>query len=89
MADGAQHDGDLLRVIEVVDTPPRLIDDLQRVDPHVALRMPFGLLQASGERLQLWEQPGNDAQFHRQREPNRRPRSQQQLFDFAPDPLRR
>ena len=46
VTDGAQHDGDLLRSIEVVDAAPRLIDHLQRVDPYVALGMPFGLLGA-------------------------------------------
>ncbi len=35
---------------------PRLVDDLQRVHPDVALRMPLGLLRAAGERLQLRKQ---------------------------------
>ena len=59
-----EHDRDLLRAIEIVDAPPRLIDDLQRVDPDVALGMPFGLLRAADERLQLGEQPRDDAELH-------------------------
>ena len=89
VTDGAQHDGDLLRAIEIVDAPPRLIHDLQRVDPHVAFGMPFRFLRASRERLQLGEQRAHDAQLHREGQPNRRSRGQQQLFDLSPDPLGR
>ena len=65
----------------------RLIDDLERVDPHVALGMPFGLLRTSSERLKLWKERADDAELHRERQANRRARGEQQLFDLAPDPL--
>ena len=56
-ADRAEHHGDLLRPRQIVDARSRLIDDLQRVHPHVALRMPLRLLRAADEREQLGEQP--------------------------------
>ncbi len=65
----------------------RLIDHLQRVHPHVALGVPFGLLRTAGERLQFRKQRADDAELHRERQADRRPRRQQQLFDFAPDAL--
>ena len=74
---------------EVVDALARLVDDLQRVDPDVALRMPFGLLRTAGERLELRKQLLDDAELHRERQADRRPRRQQQLLDFAPDALGR
>ena len=77
MTEGAEHDGDLMRPIEVVEASPRLINHLQRVDPYVALGMPFGLLRTLRERLQLGEQRADDAQLHRQRQPNGGPSGEQ------------
>src|SRR5438094_921373 len=51
--------------------------------------MPLRLLWAAGERLQLWKEGGDDAEVHRQRKTDGRPRREQELFDFAPDPLGR
>src|SRR5438093_12731533 len=45
VTDGAEHHSDLLWPLEIVDSASCLIDDLQRMDPDVALRMPFGLLR--------------------------------------------
>ena len=86
----AEHHDELIRAIEIVDALPRLVDHLQRVHPHVAFRMPFRLLLASDERLQLRKQLVDDAELQRQREADRRPLgAQQQLFDLSPDALRR
>ena len=74
---------------EVVDARPRLIDHLQRVHPDVSFRMPLGLLRAAGERLQLREQRCDDAEIEREREADRRAWREQQLFELAPDALRR
>ena len=89
VADGAEHDGELLRPRQVVDARPRLIDDLQRVHPDVAFRMPLRLLRAADERVQLGKQLFDDAEVERQREADRRPRREQQLLDLAPDALGR
>ena len=89
VADRAQHDGDLLRPRQVVHARPRLIDDLQRVHPDVALGMPLGFLRAADERVQLGKQFLDDAEIQREREPDRRLRREQQLLDLAPDPLGR
>ena len=56
VAHRAQHHGDLLRPIEIVDTQARLVDDHERVDPHVAFGVPFGLLRAANQRLDLGKQ---------------------------------
>ena len=42
--------------VEIVDARARLIDDLQRVHPDVAFRMPLGLLRTADERAQLREE---------------------------------
>ena len=55
VAHRAEHDRDLLRVVEVVDPLPRFVDDEQRVDPDVALGVPLGLLRAADERVELRE----------------------------------
>src|SRR5437660_1254302 len=67
----------------------RAVDHLQRVHPDVPLRMPLRLLWAAGERLQLWKEGGDDAEVHGQGKTDGRPRREQELFDFAPDPLGR
>ncbi len=86
----AEHDDELVGAVEVVDARARLVDHLERVHPHVSFRMPFGLLHAAHERLQLWKQLIHDAQLERQRESNRwPPRAEQQLFDLPPDAFRR
>ena len=87
---GAEHDDQLIGVVEIVDAPPRLVDHHQRMHPHVAFRMPLGFLLAPDERLQLRKQLIDDAKLERERESDRRPRgAQQQLFELSPDALRR
>ena len=89
MTDGAEHDRNLLRTWKIVDARARLVDDLQRVHPHVAFGVPLGLLRAAGERLQLGKQFFDNAERHREREADRGPRRENQLLDFRPDPLGR
>ena len=90
VAHRAEHDGDLLRIPEIVDAPARLVDDQQRVDPDVSFGVPLRLLRTADERVELGEQALDDAHLERQREAERRPaRAQQQLFDLPPDPLGR
>ena len=87
---GAEHDDELIGAIEIVDALPRLVDHHQRVHPDVAFGMPLGFLLAADERLQLGKQLVDDAELEREREADRRPLgAQQQLFDLAPDALRR
>ena len=69
----AEHDDELIGTIEIVDALPRLVDHHQRMHPHVALRMPFRLLLASDERLQLRKQLIDDAELERERETDRGP----------------
>ena len=68
----------------------RLVDHHQRVDPDVALRMPFGILRAVVERLHLRQQLMNHAELARERETDRRPLGlQEQFLELAPDALGR
>ena len=69
---GAEHHDELIGAIEIVDALPRLIDHLQRVHPHVAFGMPFRLLLAADERLQLRKQLVDDAELQRERKSDRR-----------------
>ncbi len=90
VADGAEHDGDEARAIEIAVQRPRRVDHHQRVRPDVAFGMPLGLLLAPDERQQLRENPFDDAEIERQAKSDRRPlRLQQEFFNLAPDPLRR
>ena len=89
MAHGAEHHRQLLRPREIVDAGPRLVDDLQVVDPDVAFRMPLGLLRASDEREQFRKQPRDDPEVERERKAERWSRREQQLLDFTPDALGR
>ena len=70
MTHRAEHHRELLRPREVVDARPRLIDDLQRVDPDVAFRMLLGFLRTAHERVQLGKELRHDAEVERQREPD-------------------
>src|SRR6185503_15390442 len=89
VADGAEHHRQLLRPVEIVDARARLVDDLERVYPDVALGMPLGLLRTSRERQQLGQQLRDHAEVQGEGESNRRTRGKQQLFELAPDALRR
>ena len=53
VADGAQHHRQQARPLEVVIQLARTVDHHQRMDPHVAFGMPFGLLLAADERDHL------------------------------------
>src|SRR5262249_24514814 len=64
-----------------------LIDHLQRVNPHVAFRMPLRFLRAVQQGVQLGEQLLDDTEIEGDREANRRPRREQQLLELAPDAL--
>ena len=66
-----------------------LIDDLQRMDPDVAFGVPFGLLDASDQCLELREQLVHDAEIERQRKTDGRATREEQLLYLAPDPLGR
>jgi hypothetical protein len=68
VAQGAEHDGDEPRPIEVRVEGACLVDDHERVRPDVAFRMPFRLLLAPDERPQLRQQPVDDAEIERERE---------------------
>ena len=75
---------------EIFDAGARLVDDHQRVDPHVPLRVPLGFLRAPDQGLELGEQPPNDPEVERQPQTcGRSWRLEQELFDFSPDPLGR
>ena len=90
VADRRQHDRGEPRAIEIVVSLPRLVDHHQRVNPDVAFWMPFGLLRAVDERVHLGQKLSGDADLAREREADRRAlRLEQQLLDFAPDPLGR
>ena len=90
VADRAEHERDLLRIGQIVDLLARLVDDQERVNPHVAFRMPRGLLRAADQRVQFWKQPLDDSELECQREPDRRPPgAEQKLLDLSPDALRR
>ena len=89
MAHGAEHERDPLRMHEIVDASAGFVDHLQRVHPDVALGMPLRLLRTTGERLQFRKQRRDDAKIHCERETGRRPRREQQFFDFAPDAFSR
>ena len=64
----AEHDRDLLRPRQVVDAPACLVDDLQRVHPDVAFRMPLRFLRTPGQRVKLGKQRRDDAEIHREGE---------------------
>ena len=86
VADRGEHQGHLLRRVEVVDALPGLVDDHEGMHPDVALRMPLGLLPAADEGLQLGKEPRDHPKAQGEAEPERRPPGlQQQLLDFAPD----
>jgi hypothetical protein len=60
------------------------------VHPDVSFRVPLRLLRAADERLNLREQPFDDAEIQRDLPSPRRARCpQQQLLDFSPDAFRR
>ena len=66
------------------------VDDHQRVHPHVAFRVPLGILFAADQRVQLRPQALDDAEVERELQAERRAlRLQEQLLDFAPDALGR
>ena len=79
-----EHDDELIGAIEIVDPLARLIDDLQRVHPDVALRVPLGLLCATHERFQLWKQLIDDAEFQRERKTNGRALGPSSNFSISP-----
>ncbi len=89
VTDRAKHDGDLLRTRQVVDAQTRLVDDLQGMDPNIALRMPLRLLRASDQGAQFWKKLADGAEIQREREAHRRPRGEEQLLELSPDPLGR
>ena len=73
VTDRAEHHRDRRPAVESVDARARLVDHHQRVHPDVALRMPLGFLRAADERLELGQQPVDDAEIEREREADRRP----------------
>jgi hypothetical protein len=87
--DGAKQHGDEARTIEVVVQLARLVDHHERVRPDIPFRMPFRFLLAANERHELRKHTRDDAQIQREAESKRGPLRLQQLFDLAPDPLRR
>jgi len=68
VADGTQHHDDLPRMIEVVDSAAGLVDHHERVDPDISFGVPFRLLLASHQRVDLREHAADDAQVERERE---------------------
>ena len=88
VAHGTEHHGGQARPVEVGVPLPRFVDHHQRVDPHVALGMPLGILRAVVERHHLRQHLLDHAEVARQGESERRSlRHQQQLLDFAPEPF--
>ena len=66
----------------------RLVDDEERVRPHVAFGVPLGLLRAAHERRHLGPEPRDDVEVPREGEAERRPaRAEQELLELAPDAL--
>ena len=90
VAQRAQHDGERTRAIEVRDERRRLVHGLERVRPHVAFGVPFGVLGSVGQRKQLRADHRELAPVPQQLEPDGRMRRlQQQLLDLAEDALGR
>ena len=88
VADRAEHDRHLLRILEVVDAARAPVDHEQRVDPDVPFRVPLGFLRAADERVELGKQPLDDRRSSASAKPiDGRARAQQQLLDLSPDAL--
>ncbi len=66
VTDGAEHHDDLLRIGQIVNQQARLIDHEERVDPDVPFGMPLELLWTSHERVELREEPLDDAEIERE-----------------------
>ncbi len=73
VGDGAEHHRQRAAAIEPVEALAGAVDDHQRVHPHVALRVPLGILLAADQRLQLRPQLVDHAEVERQPQADRRP----------------
>ena len=90
MAHGPEHHRSQARSIEIAVQLASLVDHHERMDPDIALRMPLRLLPAADKRAQFGQHHVHDAEVERERESAGRPTClQQELLEFAPDPLRR
>ncbi len=92
VAERGQHDRELARAVfrQIGAERRRLVDDLQRVDPHVAFGVPARVLGSRLQRQQLGREDGQHPPRLQEREAARRlPGLQQQLLDLAEDALRR
>ena len=67
----AEHHRVLLRHGQVVDALTRAVHDHQRVNPHVAFRMPLGILRTVDQRVQLGPEAFDDAEIAREGEADR------------------
>jgi hypothetical protein len=85
-----EHHGNLPCARKLVDLRARFIHHHQRVDPHVAFRVPVHVLHAADQRPQLRRQRVDDAKFERERKANRwLAREAEQFLELAPDALGR
>jgi hypothetical protein len=90
VAHGAEHYRGEPRAIEVGVPAPGLVDDHERVRPHVALGVPFGVLRAVVERHHLGQQLLDHTERAREREADRGPfGNEQELLELAPEALGR
>ena len=86
----AEHHGNLPGVGQIVDTSASLVHDHQCVNPHVTFGMPVRFLRTSDQRLDLGKELFEDTKLQRQCQADGgAPGQEQQLLDFAPNPLRR
>ena len=86
----AEHHRVLLRHGQIVDALTRAVHHHQRVNPHVAFRVPLGILRTVDQRVQLGPEAFDDAEIAREGEADRGARRlAQQLFDFTPDAFAR
>src|SRR5262249_5441590 len=90
MAERSQHNRDLARVRELINQLARSIDRQSRVDEDITFRMPLGILWHIDKGIDLGKEFFKHTERLQPSEPNRRlARSQQQLFQLAPNSFRR
>jgi hypothetical protein len=70
VADGTEHHRNALGAVETQALRHGFVHHHQRMDPHVALGVPFRLLLAADEWQKLWQQHRDDTQIERECEPD-------------------
>ena len=78
VTDGAEHDCDPARAVQVIDAGARLVDHHQRVHPHVPFGVPLRFLLASDEGFDLRKEAVDDEEVESQGKTNRGARREEQ-----------